>query len=134
VAGGDGVSARIRLGAEVERAGEAGGPVVCLETSVIGQGLPHPRNVECIERMGGAIRASGAVPAWVAVLGGEVVVGLSEDELALFTEPGRAAKVARRDLPAAWAAGGPRGAPAAAARALPPSRPLWGPPRAHGST
>jgi pseudouridine-5'-phosphate glycosidase len=83
------------------------GPVVGLETSVIGQGLPHPRNVECIDRMTGAIRAAGAVPAWVGVLGGEVVVGLDEKELATFTEPGRADKVARRDLPTACARGGP---------------------------
>jgi pseudouridylate synthase len=102
VAGGA-VSARIRLGEDVDRALLTAGPVVCLETSVIGQGLPHPRNVECIERMTDAIRGAGAVPAWVAVLGGEVVVGLSEDELEPFTEPGRAEKVARRDLPAACA-------------------------------
>jgi pseudouridine-5'-phosphate glycosidase len=56
--------------------------------------------------MADAIRVSGAVPAWVGVLGGEVVVGLSENELATFTEPGRADKVARRDLPAACARGG----------------------------
>ncbi len=95
------VSARIRLGEEVDHALVTAGPVVGLETSVIGQGLPHPRNVECVERMAGAIRGAGAVPAWVAVLGGEVVVGLSEAELDPFTEPGRAEKVARRDLPAA---------------------------------
>ena len=57
-----------------------GGPVVCLETSVIGQGLPHPRNVECIDRMAGAIRDAGAVPAWVGVLDGDLVVGLTEPE------------------------------------------------------
>jgi pseudouridylate synthase len=100
------MSARIRLGREVDRTLLAAGPVVCLETSVIGQGLPHPRNVECIERMTGAIRGAGAVPAWVAVLDGEVVVGLSEAELDPFTEPGRAEKVARRDVPAACVDGG----------------------------
>jgi pseudouridylate synthase len=73
---------------------------------VIGQGLPHPRNVECIERMTDAIRASGAVPAWIGVVSGEVVVGLSAEELDPFTEPGRADKVARRDLPAACVSGG----------------------------
>jgi pseudouridine-5'-phosphate glycosidase len=37
---------------------------------------------------------------------GEVVVGLSADELRAFAEPGNATKVARRDLPLAIAAGG----------------------------
>ena len=106
MAGGAVVTSRIRVGAEVEAAQAEGRAVVALETSVIGQGLPHPRNLECIDRMAGAIRAGGAVPAWVGVLSGEVVVGLSDEQLGSFTEPGRADKVARRDLPAACARGG----------------------------
>ncbi len=106
VAGGGGVSALLRVGEEVVSALADQRAVVGLETSVIGQGLPFPRNVECIERMVDAIRSAGAVPAWVGVLGGEVVVGLSDEELRPFTEPGRADKVARRDLPAACVRGG----------------------------
>ena len=98
--------AGFRIGTEVASALADGRPVVGLETSVIGQGLPHPRNVECIERMAGAIRGAEAVPAWVGVVAGEVVVGLSDEELGAFTQPGRADKVARRDLPAACARGG----------------------------
>jgi pseudouridine-5'-phosphate glycosidase len=98
---------RIRLGGEVGTARSEDRPVVALETSVIGQGLPHPWNVECVERMSDAIRAAGAVPAWVGVLGGDVVVGLSDADLSGFSEPGGAEKVARRDLPAACARGGP---------------------------
>jgi pseudouridylate synthase len=101
------VTARIRLGEEVGAARSDERPVVAIETSVIGQGLPAPANVECARRMDRAIREAGAVPAWVGVLGGDVVVGLSETELAAFSEPGRAEKVARRDLPAACARGGP---------------------------
>lgn len=106
VARGDAVTTRLRVGAEVATALADGRAVVGVETSVIGQGLPHPRNVECIDRMVDAIRGAGAVPAWVGVLAGEVVVGLSDEELRPFTEPGGAEKVARRDLPAACARGG----------------------------
>jgi pseudouridine-5'-phosphate glycosidase len=77
--------------------------VVALETSVIGQGLPAPRNEECVRRMSSAIRAVGGVPAWIGVVDGRVVVGLGPDELARFCEPGVATKVARRDLPVAVA-------------------------------
>jgi pseudouridylate synthase len=80
--------------------------VVALETSVIAQGLPSPRNLECIDRMDAAVRASGAVPAWVGIVDGEVRVGLDAGTLEALAEPGRAAKVARRDLPFALAAGG----------------------------
>jgi pseudouridylate synthase len=91
------------LGEEVGAALSEERPVVALETSVIGQGLPSPANVECARRMDGAIREAGAAPAWIGVLGGDVVVGLSPAELEAFSEPGRAEKVARRDLPAACA-------------------------------
>jgi pseudouridylate synthase len=113
---------RIRLGEEVESARGEGSPVVALETSVIGQGLPSPANVECARRMDRAIREAGAVPAWIGVLDGDVVVGLSQAELGAFSEPGRSDKVARRDLPAAWARGGP------GATTPPPT--IWPAPRA----
>jgi pseudouridylate synthase len=84
---------------EVRAALRDGIGVVALETSVIGQGLPAPQNGECAERMSGAIRGSGAVPAWIGVVDGMLAVGLSEEELRRFAEPGAAAKVARRDVP-----------------------------------
>jgi pseudouridine-5'-phosphate glycosidase len=37
---------------EVREALSSGVGVVALETSVIGQGLPVPRNEECVRRMG----------------------------------------------------------------------------------
>jgi pseudouridylate synthase len=90
---------------EVRDALAARGAVVGLETSVIGQGLPFPRNVECAERMEAAIRGVGAVPAWIGVVGGAVHVGLTSEELGRFAEPGAALKVARRDYPPALARG-----------------------------
>ncbi len=96
----------VRPSSEVAAALAAGDGVVALETSVVSQGLPSPRNLECVERMNAAIRSAGAVPAWIGVMRGEVVVGLSADELQAFAEPGSAIKVARRDLPVAIASGG----------------------------
>ena len=92
-----------RVGEEVREALDRGAGTVALETSVIGQGLPHPRNLECIDRMSGAIRAAGSVPAWIGVIDGIVTVGLSAAELGRFAEPGVATKVARRDYPMAVA-------------------------------
>jgi pseudouridine-5'-phosphate glycosidase len=90
---------------EVRAAIADGGRAVALETSVIGQGLPLPRNLECIERMSVAIRRSGAVPAWIGAIDGSLKVGLAPQELARFAESGAAVKVARRDLPMAVATG-----------------------------
>jgi pseudouridine-5'-phosphate glycosidase len=90
---------------DVRMAVDAGSPVVGLETSVIGQGLPHPRNLECLGRMDAAIRDRGALPAWTAVIDGAVRVGLERTELERVGAPHVATKVARRDLPAAVASG-----------------------------
>jgi pseudouridine-5'-phosphate glycosidase len=90
---------------EVRSALASGGGVVALETSVIAHGLPVPRYRECIDRMTAAVRGEGAVPAWVAVVGGEVRLGVEEHVLLALAEPGRASKVARRDVAFALAAG-----------------------------
>jgi pseudouridylate synthase len=96
----------IRLSEEVAEALAGGRPVVALETSVLAQGLPVPQNDEAARTMAGAIRATGGVPAWIAVDGGEVRIGVGDADLARLTVPGAAAKVARRDLPMVVASGG----------------------------
>jgi pseudouridine-5'-phosphate glycosidase len=83
----------------------AGGAVVALETSVIGQGLPHPHNLECVERVEAAIRRAGAVPAWIGLIDGVVLVGLDDTQLERFATSSTATKVARRDVPVALARG-----------------------------
>jgi pseudouridine-5'-phosphate glycosidase len=89
----------IRMAEEVAAALAAGQAVVALETSVVAHGLPHPDNLEAARRQLAAVRAAGAVPAAVAVLGGEIVVGASDAQLERLADPARrAAKAAARDL------------------------------------
>lgn len=85
-----------------------GGPVVALESTVITHGLPYPQNVETALAMEAAVRAGGAQPATIAVLGGRLTVGLTLDEIENLGLPSRAAgvrKCSRRDLPIAVACG-----------------------------
>jgi pseudouridine-5'-phosphate glycosidase len=74
----------------------AGRPVVALETSIVGQGLPPPYNLRAARECEAAIRAEGAVPASVAVLDGQVRVGLSAGDLERIAAG--AIKVSSRDL------------------------------------
>jgi pseudouridine-5'-phosphate glycosidase len=100
------VDSKVRVSEEVAAALSRGAPVVALETSVVAQGLPPPENLEAARRQGAAVRAAGAVPAAIAVLGGEVVVGASEAELSRLADPARrAAKAGARDLAPLLAAG-----------------------------
>lgn len=79
--------------------------MVALETSIVAQGLPAPRNLEAALGCEEAIRAAGAVPATTAVLGGELRAGLTRSELEHLAEPGGGIrKLSSRDLGAALAA------------------------------
>lgn len=89
----------VRIAEEVREALAARRGVVALETSVVAHGLPPPDNLAAARRCARAVRAAGAVPAAIAVLGGEVVVGASDAELARLADPAaRPAKAAARDL------------------------------------
>lgn len=93
----------VRVLPEVQHALDRGKPVVALESSVLAQGLPIPHNREAAERMVGAVRRAGAVPAITAVVGGVPTVGLEPEELERFLRRDGVRKVSARDLPAAIA-------------------------------
>jgi pseudouridine-5'-phosphate glycosidase len=54
--------------------------------------------------MDAAIRGAGALPAWIGLVDGLIVVGLDRPQLERFAVPGSPTKVARRDVPVAVAA------------------------------
>ena len=66
---------------EVDDAIVDGLPIVALETSIVGQGLPAPHNLEAAFGCEQAIRDEGAVPATIGLLDGKVRVGLSRAEI-----------------------------------------------------
>ena len=86
----------IVLSAEVHQALAEGRPVVALETSIVGQGLPHPHNLRVARDCEAAIRDEDAVPATVAVLGGRILVGAGLTDIERVAE--RSVKVSARDL------------------------------------
>ncbi|MCC7359894.1 MAG: pseudouridine-5'-phosphate glycosidase [Anaerolineales bacterium] len=85
------------LSAEVRDALSARRPLVALESTVITHGLPWPQNLELARQLEATVRAGGACPATIAVLQGEVKVGLSDAELAHLAQAPGVIKVSRRD-------------------------------------
>jgi pseudouridylate synthase len=75
--------------------------VVALETTLVAHGFPPGEGVAVAIESERQVRAAGAVPATIGVLDGEIVVGLTEDDLARFTSDAR--KVGPRDLAVAVA-------------------------------
>ena len=91
---------------EVEAAVAEHRPVVALESVMVAHGLPYPINIETGLKMEKIIRENGAIPATIAMLGGKLKVGLTEEELRYVGSPdNHLAKASRRDLPVLAALG-----------------------------
>lgn len=95
----------IVLGTEVADALRAGKPVVALESTILSHGLPRPDNLRVGREIEAAVRAAGAVPATIGVLGGVVTVGLDDAGLERLALTDGVLKVSVRDLPVAAALG-----------------------------
>lgn len=101
---------------EIKEALARGGPVVALESAVITSGLPRepvklssrlkidgwraeePVNLELARAMERTVRSAGAVPATIAVLDGDLHIGLSGEELEQLARDARAGKASITDL------------------------------------
>ncbi|WP_347139391.1 pseudouridine-5'-phosphate glycosidase [Paracoccus sp. SSK6] len=94
------MTAPLTFSPEVSDALSAGKPVVALESTIITHGMPYPQNLEMARQVEQAIRDNGAVPATIAVMGGRIHVGLTDDALeALAQTPSdQAMKLSRADL------------------------------------
>ena len=94
------VSPRVREALDNNR------PVVALESTIISHGMPYPRDVETALKVEEVVRSCGAEPATVAVIGGRLKVGISEEEITHLGKKGLGVtKASRRDLPVLCARG-----------------------------
>lgn len=97
---------RLSFAPDVARALKDGAPVVALESTIITHGMPFPQNVETARAVEAEVRAHGAVPATMAVMGGRIHVGLTEAELDSLGQAQGVAKISRADIAACVASGG----------------------------
>lgn len=84
---------------DVQQAIAKGRAVVALESTLISHGLPYPENVEVARAMEEAVRRTGALPATIAILDGEPVIGLDEAQIEYLARAQGVRKCSRRDLP-----------------------------------
>lgn len=84
--------------AEVQQALNSNLPLVALESTVITHGLPFPRNLELALNMESAIRAEGACPATIAILAGDIHIGLNKNQMELLVHEKFVRKISHRDF------------------------------------
>ncbi len=94
---------------EVSDALAAGRPVVALESTIISHGLPRPDNLRVAREIEAAVRSGGAVPATIAIIGGEPHIGLDDAALRHIAESDTVVKVSVRDVAVLAARGGDGG-------------------------
>jgi pseudouridine-5'-phosphate glycosidase len=75
-----------------------GDPVVALESTVISHGLPYPENLALAEDMEAVIRDYQATPATIAVIDGEIRIGLDQPALEVLARAENLRKISVRDF------------------------------------
>ena len=91
----------MRISEEVQIALKDNKPVIALESTIISFGMPYPTNVEVALEVEKIIRENDCVPATIAILNGEPVIGLTKDEIEYLAKSKKVIKCSRRDLPIA---------------------------------
>ena len=90
---------------EVHAARETGRPLVALESTIITHGMPWPSNAEMARSVEADIRKAGAVPTTIAVIDGQIQIGLTEAQMTFLAQTRDALKLSRADLAVALAKG-----------------------------
>ncbi|MGE5138445.1 MAG: pseudouridine-5'-phosphate glycosidase [Rudaea sp.] len=88
----------IKVSPAVSAALTAGRPVVALESTLITHGFPYPENLSTAQRLEATIAEKGVTPATIAILGGQITVGVDEKQIEYLATSQNARKCSRRDL------------------------------------
>ena len=93
------------LSQEVKEALKNNSPVVALESTIITHGMPYPDNVAMARSVEEDSRAAGATPATIAVLNGQLHVGLNADQIEALSTATAPLKLSRADMALAMVSG-----------------------------
>ena len=73
-------------------------PVVALESTIITHGLPRPKNLEVALEVEQIVTEAGATPATIAIIDGQIHIGLEPDQLTQIANDENILKASIRDL------------------------------------
>lgn len=89
----------IRYSNEIKSALAAKAPIVALESTIIAHGLPRPKNLEVALEVQDVVRKHGATPATIAIIDGEINIGMEDAELSQLASRDDISKASIRDIP-----------------------------------
>src|SRR5438045_4300681 len=88
----------LQIKREISNALAANRPIVALESTVIAHGLPRPQNLETAARLEQILRDAGSTPATIAVLDGDLCVGLTTEPIERIANSDDTKKLSTKDL------------------------------------
>lgn len=91
-------TAPLLIAPEVAAAQARGQAVVALESTIIAHGMPWPENLHTAQAVEQVVRDHGAVPATIALLDGQICIGLTPEQLQQVAQDPGMMKASRRDL------------------------------------
>ena len=89
---------KIHTSRDVQLALETGQPILALESTIISHGMPFPDNLKFAQQGELLCRNQGVTPAMIAIVNGEIHVGLEKDILIFIAEDDSVRKTSRREL------------------------------------
>ena len=97
---------KMQFSDEVATACRQNTPIVALESTIITHGMPYPQNVKTAREVEQCVRKFGATPATIAVLDGQLHIGLTDDQLEKLAKTKDVAKLSRTDFAVCLATAG----------------------------
>ena len=73
-------------------------PVLALESTIISSGMPFPQNIEFQKKAEKICLDLGVVPATIAIINGEIHIGLGEKELMFIATDRSVKKISKREI------------------------------------
>ena len=92
------MSLKLKYSKEVESAKNKLKPILALESTIIAHGMPFPQNLDFALEAESICKSLGVTPATVAIIGGNICVGLEKEELDLISRSNNIKKVSMREL------------------------------------
>ena len=73
-------------------------PILALESTIISSGMPYPKNIEFYNRASDICLSLGAVPATIAIIHGEICVGLEKEQVEYIATDNSVIKVPKSEI------------------------------------
>ena len=73
-------------------------PVLALESTILSHGMPYPENLSFGKEAETLCRTNGVAPATIAIIHGDVFVGVEKDQLKYITRSNDIKKISKREI------------------------------------